>query len=268
MSNSPIIHINRVRTLIKDENKTAIGTFLAEIRQPSIAQLLAYGGFDFMMIDNEHGQFPADKIAGICTVARYANITPVVRVPDYSYAQIAQSLDAGAQCLIFPRITDADQVRTIVDIARYPPLGNRGNATNRSYCDFRMGDVMLAMETHNAQTLLIFQIETKEALENLDEILQVKGCDGVLIGPNDLSISLGVPGQINHPTMKKAFETVLSKCQQYGVIPGAHINDPELAGHYAAMGYKFVSSSSETLMIQNGATKVVETVRKALDAKQ
>lgn len=130
-----------------------------------------------------------------------------------------------------------------------------------------MGDVTLAMETHNAETLLIFQIETKEALASLDEILQVPGCDGVLIGPNDLSISLGVPGEINHPLMKKAFETVLSKCQQYNVIPGCHINDAELAGHYAALGFKFVSSCSETLMIQQGAAKVVETIRKALDKK-
>jgi len=117
------------------------------------------------------------------------------------------------------------------------------------------------MNTHNAETLLIFQVETKEAVQNLDEILQVDGCDGVLIGPNDLSISFGVPGQMDHPLMTGAFNKVYERCTKFGKIPGCHINDPVLAGKYAARGFKFVSSSSDTIMLQQGAALVSETVR-------
>lgn len=138
-----------------------------------------------------------------------------------------------------------------------------GNATNRSYCDFRIGDVTAVMAAHNTNTLLIFQIETKEALENLDTILQVPGCDAVLIGPNDLSISLGVAGQINSDIMINAFNTVLKKCQQYGVIPGCHVNDTNLAAHYASKGFLLVSSSADTMMLQVGAQLVNETIKKA-----
>jgi len=197
-------------------------------------------------------------------VARYAGITPIVRVPDYSYAAIAQPLDAGAQGLLFPRIETAQQVLDIVQIARYPPIGKRGNATNRNYCDFRLGDVTEAMAEHNKQTLLIFQIETKEALANLDAILAIDSVDAVLIGPNDLSISLGVPGQIHSEIMVNAFNTVLEKCKQYDVVPGCHINDTNLAAQWAKKGFRLVSSSADTMFVQMGAKLVNDTIKGAV----
>jgi len=257
-----IIPKNKLIAAFK-QGKVQTGCFVAELRGTTVPQLLALGGLDFFLIDNEHGPWPIDRIAEVCTVARYASITPIVRVPDYSYAQIAQSLDAGAQGLLFPRIETAEQVRDIIQTARYPPKGKRGNATNRNYCDFRMGDVTAAMAAHNSNTLLIFQIETKEALDNLDEILQIEGVDAVLIGPNDLSISLGVPGQIHSDVMVNAFKTVLSKCKQYGVVPGCHINDTNLAAEYAAKGFLLVSSSADTMMVQMGAKLVNDTIKKA-----
>jgi 4-hydroxy-2-oxoheptanedioate aldolase len=122
---------------------------------------------------------------------------------------------------------------------------------------------MEAMAEHNAQTLLIFQIETKEALASLDSILSIPGVDGVLVGPNDLSISLGVPGAITGDVMVNAFQTVLDKCLKHGVIPGCHINDTQLAAKWAAKGFRFVSSSADTMMIQVGAQMVSDTIKKA-----
>jgi len=259
---SDIIPVNKLRDLFS-AGKVATGCFVDELRLGSVAQLMAWGGLDFILIDNEHGPWPIDKIVEVCTVARYAKITPIVRVPDYSYAAIAQPLDAGAQALLFPRIENAQQVRDIIQIARYPPEGKRGNATNRHYCDFRLGDVTEAMAAHNKQTMLIFQIETKEALENLDEILSIPSVDAVLIGPNDLSISLGVPGQINSEIMVNAFNTVLAKCKQYNVVPGCHINDTNLAAQWAKKGFRLVSSSADTMMVQMGAKLVNETIKQA-----
>lgn len=258
-----IITPNAVKAALLD-GKVQTGCFVAELRQGTVAQLLALGGLDFMLIDNEHGPWPIDRIAEVCTVARYAKITPIVRVPDYAYATIAQSLDAGAQGLLFPRIETAQQVRDIVQIARFPPVGKRGNATNRNYCDFKVGDVMEAMAEHNKQTLLIFQVETREALDSLDEILTVPGCDAVLIGPNDLSISLGVPGDIKGPVMVEAFNRVLTKCKEHKVIPGCHINDTHLAAEWAAKGFRLVSSSADTMMIQVGAKMVNDMIKAAV----
>ena len=126
-----------------------------------------------------------------------------------------------------------------------------------------MGPVMEAMAEHNRQTLLVFQIETREALESLDDILSVDGVDGVLVGPNDLSISLGVAGQVTGEVMVAAFTRVLERCKAHGVIPGCHINDTQLAGSWAAKGYRFVSSSADTMMLQLGAQQVSDTIKKA-----
>jgi 2-keto-3-deoxy-L-rhamnonate aldolase RhmA len=121
-----IIPKNKVKAMIAN-GQVATGCFVAELRQPSVATLLALGGLDFFLIDNEHGPWTVDRIAELCTSARHSGITPFVRVPDYSYAQIAQSLDAGAQGLIFPRIETAQQVKDIIQIARFPPAGKRGS---------------------------------------------------------------------------------------------------------------------------------------------
>ena len=261
-----IVAKNRVKAAV-EAGQVVTGCFLAELRQGSAATLLALGGLDFFLIDNEHGQWPIDKITEVCTAARHAGITPFVRVPDYSYAHIAQALDAGAQGLIFPRIETAAEVKACIQIARYPPIGKRGNATNRSYCDFKVGPVMEVMAEHNRQTLLIFQVETKEALESLDAILSIPEVGGVLIGPNDLSISLGVAGDIKGAVMVAAFERVLAKCKEHGVIPGCHINDTQLASEWAAKGFRFVSSSADTMMLQVGAQLVNETIKKACNQK-
>ena len=261
-----IIAKNKVKAALA-KGEAVTGCFVAELRQPTVATLLALGGLDFFLIDNEHGQWTCDRIAEVCTSARHAGITPFVRVPDYSYAQIAQSLDAGAQGLILPRIETAAQCRDIIQIARYPPAGKRGNATNRVYCDFRVGPVMEAMAEHNAQTLLIFQVETKECLDSLDDILSIDGVDGVLVGPNDLSISLGVPGQVTGEVMVAAFQRVLDKCREHKVIPGCHINDTNLAAQWASKGYRFVSSSADTMMLQVGAQMVNQTIKKACGQK-
>lgn len=261
-----IIAKNKTKAAI-EAGGVATGCFVAELRQGSVSQLLALGGLDFFMIDNEHGQWPIDKITEVCTAARHAGITPFVRVPDYQYAHIAQSLDAGAQGLIFPRIETADEVKACIQAARYPPIGKRGNATNRSYCDFKVGSVMEVMAEHNRQTLLIFQVETKQALDDLDAILSIPEVGGVLIGPNDLSISLGVPGDIKGAVMVAAFERVLAKCKEHKVIPGCHINDTQLAGEWAAKGFRLVSSSADTMMLQVGSQMVNKTIKEACGQK-
>jgi len=121
--------------------------------------------------------------------------------------------------------------------------------------------VMEAMKAHNEETLLIFQVETKECLDSLDEILPIDGVDGVLVGPNDLSISLGVPGQVTGDVMVAAFKRVLEKCKEHKVIPGCHINDTNLAAEWASKGYRFVSSSADTMMLQVGAQLVNQTIK-------
>ena len=170
-----------------------------------------------------------------------------------TYPHIAQSLDAGAQGVVIPRITDPEQVREAVQITRYPPQGMRGSALTRGYTNFKAGVVSEVMATVNEETLLIIQIETSQALESVDEIVSIPGVDAAFIGPNDLSIALGLPGQIDSPEVQAAIETTIKACQRQNVIPSIHMNDLKLAVQWAEKGMRLVSVGSEAgLMMWRG----------------
>lgn len=247
-----IIPPNKIKQALK-EDRPVIGTMVVESRQVAVMQFLANAGFDFAIIDNEHGPFTIETIAELSRAARHHGLTPVVRVPDIAYPLIAQPLDAGAQAIMIPRITEAGQVRQAIQMMKYPPLGSRGSALSRGYTGFRSGSVVEAMAQANEETMLIVQIETRQALENREEIIALPGVDAALIGPNDLAIALGVPGQLNHPDMQSAIQAMIATCQQHNVVPALHINDLELARYWAGQGMRLLSFKSEVgLMMQAG----------------
>jgi 2-dehydro-3-deoxyglucarate aldolase/4-hydroxy-2-oxoheptanedioate aldolase len=264
MSNPTLIPINRIKHALR-EGKSVIGTMVIEFRQPSVMQLLANAGFDFAIIDNEHGAFTIETIADLARTGVLLGVTPIVRVPELTYAHIAQSLDAGAQGIMAPRVATADQVREIVQIMKYPPLGKRGNALIRGYTQFKGGPVSEFMAAANEETLLIVQVEMREAVENIEEIVSVPGVDVALIGPNDLSIALGVPGQQNHPTVEAAIQKTIEACRRHGVVPGIHMNNLNLAVQWTRQGMRLVSSASEVDFMVRTGQEVVKTIGEAME---
>lgn len=263
MSNNPIIPSNRIKQALTS-GQSVIGTMIAEIRQPAVVQLLANAGFDFVIIDNEHGAFNIETIADLARMAVYIGMTPFVRVPDLAYPYIAQSLDAGAQGIMAPRISTAEQVREVVEMMKYPPLGRRGSALSRGYTRFKGGPVVETMARVNEETMLIVQVETRGAIDNIEEIVAVPGVDVTLIGPNDLSIALDVPDQQDHPAMRAAIQKMIAACQRQGVYPAIHINDLKLAAHWARQGMRLVSSGAEIGLLVRGGLEVTRTIGEAM----
>ncbi|MDM8520725.1 aldolase/citrate lyase family protein [Anaerolineales bacterium HSG6] len=259
-----IIPPNRLKRAIH-AGQHVVGTMLAEIRQPSVMQLLANAEFDFVIIDNEHGGFNVETLADLSRAAQYVGLTPIVRVPDLSYAHIAQTLDVGAQGIMIPRITSAQQVRDVVDMMKYPPMGIRGNASSRGYTNFKSGPVEDIMLTANEETILIVQIETREALDELEEIVNTPGVYAILVGPNDLSISLGIPGQYNSMMMQAAIHKVITVCQKHGVCPGIHMNNLDLATYWVKKGMQLISSGSEIGFLTKGGLDLTSTIRKTIE---
>jgi 2-dehydro-3-deoxyglucarate aldolase/4-hydroxy-2-oxoheptanedioate aldolase len=237
---------------------------IAEFRQPAVVQLLANAGFDFVIIDNEHGAFNIETIADLARTAIYVGVTPIVRIPDLTYPFIAQSLDAGAQGIMAPRISTVQQVREVVQMMKYPPAGMRGSALSRGYTQFKGGPVVETMATVNEETMLIIQVETRGAIENIEEIASTPGVDVTLIGPNDLSIALGVPGQQDHPTMQAAIQKMITACQQHGVYPAIHMNDLGLAVRWAKQGMRLVSSNAEIGLLVKAGQEVTRAISEAL----
>src|SRR5688572_27393568 len=166
MPTSPIAP-NRTKQALA-EGKAVLGTMVAEIRQPAIMQLLVNGGFDFVIIDNEHGPFNIETIADLSRTAVYLGLTPIVRVPDIAYPYIAQALDGGAQGIMAPRIYTVEQVQQVVNTVKYPPVGGRGSALGRGHTGFRGGNVSEIMGQANQESMVVIQIETVAALEAID----------------------------------------------------------------------------------------------------
>lgn len=262
MSNS-IIPQNRIKHALR-AGHSVIGTMIAEFRQPSVVQLLANAGFDFVIIDNEHGAFNIETIADLARTAIHVGVTPIVRIPDLAYPYIAQSLDAGAQGIMAPRISSAQQVREVLQMMKYPPLGRRGSALSRGYTQFRGGPVVETMASVNEETMLIVQVETRGAVDNIAEIVATPGVDVTLIGPNDLSIALDVPGQQDHPTMQAAIQKMINACQQHDVFPAIHINDLKLAAHWAKQGMRLVSSNAEIGLLVKAGQEVTRVIGEAM----
>jgi 2-keto-3-deoxy-L-rhamnonate aldolase RhmA len=262
MSNDSIVAPNRAKQALL-AGQPVVGTMIVEIRQPAVMQLLANAGFDFVIIDNEHGAFNIETIADLSRTAKYVGLTPLVRVTEMTYPYIAQSLDAGAQGVVIPRIYHPDQVREAVKITRYPPEGRRGNALSRGYTNFKSGVVSEVMAAVNQETLLIIQIETRQALDSVEEIVAIPGVDAAFIGPNDLSIALGLPGQIESPEVEAAIERTIAACQRHNVIPCIHMNDLKLAVHWAKKGMKLVSVGSEAGLLMWRGQEVTGTMGQA-----
>jgi len=254
---------NKMKAALK-AGQPQVGTMVCEIRQPGVMQLLANAGFDFAIIDNEHGPFNIESIADLSRMARLVGVTPIVRIPDLAYPYIAQSLDAGAQGIMVPRILEVAQVEVAVQMMKYPPLGRRGTALARGHTDFRSGSISEIVAAANQETLLIIQIETQESAARIEEIAAVPGVDVCLIGPSDLSVSLGVPGQMEAPQMKQAIEATIAACRKYGVTPAIHINSLELAVYWAKQGMQVISSGSEAGLLMKAGLEMTTMVGEAL----
>jgi len=257
-----VIAPNQMKQALK-AGQSVVGTMICEIRQPSVLQLLKNAGFDFVIIDNEHGPFNIETIADLSRTAKQVGLTPLVRVPELYYPFIAQSLDSGAQGVMVPRIYNAEQAREAVQMIKYPPVGRRGCALSRGHTDFKSGPLVESMGSANEETLLVIQIETEEAVENIEEIVSTPGVDVTLVGPTDLSIALGVPGDFDAPKLHAAIEKMIDACQQNNVFPAIHMNDLDRAVYWVKKGMRVLNSFSEAGLMIRGGMQVTSTIKQS-----
>lgn len=244
--------------------KPVFGSEISRLRSPDVARLYAAAGFDFAFIDTEHSAFNLETVADIIAVCRIVGIVPIVRVPQAEYTFVARVLDQGAQGIIVPRVNDAQTVRDIVSWMRYPPQGIRGYADTAAQTDHQRVAADQLIATNNLETLCVIQIERRQALENLDEMLAVPGVDVACMGCMDLSIDLGIPGQIDHPTMVAAIQKVVDTAARHRVASGIIVGKMETVNRWVQAGMRFASYATESMLLQEGATAAVSRLRSAL----
>jgi 2-keto-3-deoxy-L-rhamnonate aldolase RhmA len=216
----------------------ALGTMVFEFNTSGIARIAAAAGAEFAVFDMEHSGWSMETVRMLAATSRSADLLPFVRLPATEYHFLARALDAGAMGLMVPMVESEAQARLIVASAKYTPEGRRGAAFGVAHDDYTAGDPLAKMARANAETLLIAQIETAAGVENVERIAAVEGIDVLWIGHNDLSNSLGIPGQFTHPRYLEAVERVLAACRRSGKAPAFMVASVAEGKERLAQGFR------------------------------
>ncbi|OJT35985.1 4-hydroxy-2-oxoheptanedioate aldolase [Serratia plymuthica] len=248
------------------EKRPQIGLWLGLCSSYS-AELLAGAGFDWLLIDGEHAPNNVQTVLGqLQAIAPYPS-HPVVRPPWNDAVIIKQLLDVGAQTLLIPMIQNAEQAREAVRATRYPPHGVRGVGSALARAS-RWNRVPDYLQQADAQMCVLVQIETREAVKNLDAILQVEGVDGVFIGPADLSADMGFAGNPQHPEVQRTIDDAIVRISAAGKAPGILMANPQLAQHYLASGALFVAVGVDTTLLARAAESLASRFKQDLPPAQ
>ena len=233
--------------------------FWLSLASPYSTEICAAAGFDWLLIDGEHGPMDLNtKLMQLQVIAAYPKTHAVVRVTDHSISRIKQVLDLGAQTVLVPMVDTAEQAAALVAAMRYPQddgLGGiRGMAGGRAS---RWGQYTDYYQAANREVCLLVQVETVEGLRNLDAIAGTPGVDGVFIGPADLSASMGHVGNAGHPEVQAAIDQAIGQIVAAGKAPGILTVDNTLAQHYLALGAQFVAVGLDTQVLMKHASGLV-----------
>jgi len=240
--------------------KLQLGTGFGQFRSPEIPKLLAAAGFHWAFLDTEHGGFDLETVQDICRVSAMAGLCPIVRVADLQYSLVARALDCGAQGIIFPRVEQPELLERAISWTKFPPAGVRGYGLTAVQVDYEPLTFSQIIEHMNANNMTVLQIETRRALEAREELLAVEGIDAVMVGPADLSISLGVPGEFQHPKMVEAMEAIRDSCLKRGIAPGTQTRSAALAKFWKERGMLFLGCSNDSAMLYERAVELISDI--------
>ncbi len=244
----------------------AIGTMVFEFNTTGIGRIIGAAGAEFAVYDMEHTGWSIETIRMLMATARAAETVPMVRVPATQYHLMARPLDVGAMGLMVPMVEDAEQARLIVQSAKYPPQGRRGCAFGIAHDDYAGGDVLAKMQSANDEIMLIAQIETARGVENVDEIAAVDGIDCIWIGHFDLTASLGIPAQFDHPAFQDAVDAVIAAGQRHGKAVGIMASSVANAQDWIARGFRAIAYSGDLWLYQKALAEGISAIRDAVTA--
>jgi len=214
----------------------------SKLSDPAVAEIMGYAGADFIIIDLEHGPNTVQSAQNLVRAAQVGHILPIVRCKETYASVMNEALDIGAGGIQVPQVNTAEAAQAVMQRTRFAPLGERG------VCRFVRAAHYSAMDRYEYfkaanDCITVLQLEGEEGIRNLDAILEVPGVDVLFIGPYDLSQSLGVPGQVDHPAVEEAMRAIVQRCLEKGVVVGTFADTVEAAHKWRAMGVKYLSYS-------------------------
>ncbi len=235
---------NRLKAILK-KKEVSFGGYIS-IGHPDVAEIIGGIGFDWVLFDTEHAPLEVATVQNLLQAMRFSKSVPLMRVPWNDMVMIKRALDIGTQGIVVPWVNSKEDAARAVRSIRYPPEGLRGYGPRRAsivYPDY--------VPTANREIFLGIQIETQDAVENIDEILSVEGIDATFIGPNDLSLSLGVFGKWDHPKYTSALKTILEASIRNNVTPG--VLSPLEWQKRLKEGFRMIMIAPDVSLLQEGA---------------
>jgi len=250
---------NNLKKALQD-GKVALGPFL-KFTDSAVVEIMGFAGFDFVIIDGEHGPISIESAQNMVRAAETANITSVIRVSNNDESLILRALDIGAQGIEIPQVNSESDAIQAVKSVKYSPQGERGVCRYVRAANYSSMDKFKYFKYANEETMIIAHIEGVDGINNLDEILSVPGIDVIFIGPYDLSQSLGIPGEVNNLLVTEKMKEVILKCKKSKVAVGTFADDVETAKSWISLGVQYMAFSVDVGILYEASKNIINKLK-------
>ena len=245
-----------------EQGELALGIGIRQARSVDIAKIMKSCGYDWLFLDLEHGVMTLDSAVQIAVAALDAGIAPLVRVPSGQYWLATRALDGGALGIVMPHVDTAEEAAELVDRLKYPPHGHRSSGGAFPQFDFKSVPAGEATAALNKGNLVVAMLETPQAIANAEAIAAVPGLDVLLIGTNDLTLEMGIPGKLGDERVAAAYGSVIAACKKHGKHPGmGGVYDEALLERYIGLGMRMVLCGADLGMMMAAASARAGFVR-------
>ncbi len=249
---------NRLRN-----GESVIGTMITVFDNPDIVCMLKVCGFDFFIIDSEHGYLDYSRVAGIFGMARALGIPGLIRIPEPRREVVLKYMEAGAAGLLMPNTETPEQAKALVDYSKYAPMGNRGVSLLRAHSGYeKVSSAVEYMKKANEETILMIQIESPKGVANVDKILSVDGIDAAFVEPNDLSQSMGIMGQMDNPEFLAAIQKVIDTAKAKKKFSGIHLMATAPLQKWIEKGMTLNLWGNDVTFLMNAAREGIAQLKK------
>lgn len=238
-----------------------VGMMMYEMAAPNMMRIIKTSGFDYVIIDAEHGYFDLHQIANLCAVAQGINLPTIIRIPNNDKAYITKLMDMGASGLLLSMCEDKSDLEGVVEASKYAPVGSRGITARRAHTGYLPVDLEEFMAKTNDETVILVQIESKKGIDNLGEILKNEYLDGVLVGPLDLSADLGSPGDFNSDIMKEAMDKIIDISLSNNKACGVIAANSNFINEYTKKGTTINSCNSEVGLFIDSSKEFINNIK-------
>uniref|UniRef100_A0A7C4FAM0 2,4-dihydroxyhept-2-ene-1,7-dioic acid aldolase n=1 Tax=Ignisphaera aggregans TaxID=334771 RepID=A0A7C4FAM0_9CREN len=255
------MHMPRLKKTLR-ENGVALGTWIT-ISHPDVVEAISTLPLDWLVFDMEHGPLDISNLEVLLMAIKSPDVAPIVRVPWNDMVAIKRVLDVGATGVLVPWVNSKSEAINVVKYSRYPPNGVRGVGPRRAVLYGAVNFLDYYNKFESEELVIAIQIETREALKNIEEIASVKEIEVLYAGPMDLSVNLGIPLQYSHPKFEEALLSVLKACKKFDKVAGIHAFGMDSAKRYMQMGFRFIALMTDISILRNSLLEVLKALKHA-----